>query len=481
LQLLVLAILARLLTPKDFGVVGIAMIFVGFAALFSQLGVGPALIQRTNLTSVHIRVGFTLAVLSSIILVLLMWTISPLIAAFFRNDQVVDVLDVVSINFFLSGFGVVSESLLKRDLKFQKLMWVDIISYAVGYAGIGITAALRGYGVWALVMATLGQTLVKSILLYLSQRHPLKPALAGHELRELLHFGSGFTLARILNYGAKRGDYFVIGRVLNAEILGIYTRAYQLMMLPAKYFGEVLNKVLFPIMAKAQSEKSRLKKMYLVSVATSALVSAPASVLMVILAPEIVKVLLGSKWLEAILPFQILSIGILSRISYKIDDSLARALGVMYKRSLRDGIYMILVVCGCWIGLHWGLGGAAIGVLSAVVINHILAIRMSMKLLDCHLPEIMSTQIPSLKLAAVVLVLALVMRNLLVAHNFSPLIILLLTTIICGLALSGIFYWRPNIIGSYGTYALTTIFQSVPARILPSRISERLASFVKGV
>ncbi len=213
--------------------------------------------------------------------------------------------------------------------------------------------------------------------------HPLIPSLARREMRELLFFGGGFTLAHFLNYSANQGDYFVVGQIMGAEALGIYTRAYQLMMLPAKYFGQVLTVVLFPVMAKLQDKRQQLTKSYLAGIALVTLVSAPLGVLMVTTAPEIVKVLLGPKWSDTVIPFQILSLGVVARGSYKIDDALARALGVMYQRSVRDAIYAAAVVLGALIGLRWGLTGVAWGVLGAVVLNYILAMQMSMKLLEC--------------------------------------------------------------------------------------------------
>jgi PST family polysaccharide transporter len=327
----------------------------------------------------------------------------------------------------------------------------------------------------------MGQIFLKSIILYSSCRHSIRPSFARTELREIIHFGGGFTLSRILSYGAKQGDYFVIGRVLDAASLGIYTRAYQLMMLPAKYFGEVLNKVLFPIMSKTQSEQSRLKKMYLTSVAMSSLFSAPSSVLMIILAGEIVMIVLGSKWLDVILPFQVLALGVLPRISYKVDDTLARALGAMYRRSARDAIYAFLVIIGSWFGLKWGLSGAAAGVLIAVVINHILAIRMSKKLIDCRWSEIISAQLPSFSLAAVVLVVAFLTKNILIIYNISPLIIFLTTVSSCGLALLGIFYWRPQILGVYGTEALSIIFNVMPVQLLPKKVLGRFQTITKNI
>jgi len=479
LQLIVLAVLARLLSPEDFGVLGLAMIFVGFAALFSQLGVGPALIQRSELTPIHIRAGFTLSILLSLIFTLLLMAISPWVAVFLRNDQVTDVLYVVSLNFLFAGFGVVAESLLKRNLRFKSLMWANVWSYLFGYALIGIILAWLGYGVWALVWATLGQSLLKSVLLLLYNPHPLIPSLARREMRELLFFGGGFTLAHFLNYSANQGDYFVVGRIMGSEALGLYTRAYQLMMLPAKYFGQVLTVVLFPVMAKLQDKRQQLTKTYLAGIAMVTLVSAPLGVLMITTASEIVAVILGPKWSDTVIPFQILALGVVARGSYKIDDALARALGVMYQRSVRDAIYAAAVILGALIGLRWGLAGVAIGVLGAVVINYILALQMSIKLLDCSWSQIIKALSPAIYPTIVVAVVSISVRSLLHAYGLPAWFILGTTIVMSGLSLIGLYLLRPQILGFYGTETLKRFLPSLPIQIFPKTVSQWLLAKLK--
>jgi len=465
LQIVVLAILARLLSPEDFGLLGIAMIFVGFAALFSQLGVGPAIIQRSEITNTHIRVGFSLSLLLSVVLCLVLWAFTPLAARFFNNERLNEILPIISLNFIFTGFGVVAFSLLKRNLQFHKLMWVDVGSYVFGYAIIGITLAWLGYGVWALVWATLSQSILKSILQFISHPHPIIPSLSRPELRDLIQFGGGFTLARVLNYGANQGDYFVVGRVLGPESLGLYTRAYQLMMLPGKYFGEVLNTVMFPVMAKIQDERPKLLKTYLTGIAMVSLVCIPIGILMVTVAPEIVEVILGSKWLDVVIPFQILAIGVLPRVSYKIDDTLAKALGQMYRRSMRDAIYVVAVVIGSLLGIHWGLPGVAFGVLCAVIVNYILATSMSLNLLSCSWSEFFRAQAPGIYLAIVVTIVAVSTRFLLIANGFSPLIILLITLVVTGVSIFGLFISRPQTFGAYGIEVFRRIFSLLPDQL----------------
>lgn len=468
LNIFVLATLSRLLSPEDFGLMGIVAIFVGLAELLSELGVGPAIIQIKNLTRIHLRVAFTLAVLFGIVMVGILWVVAPLIARFFDNEQVTQVLRAVSLDFFFGGFGVVSLSLLRRKLLFKKLMWVDIGSYTIGYALVGLGMAWSGYGVWALVGATISQRFLKSLFLLIMEPIPLKPSLSRPELRELVQFGGGITLARFFNYGASQGDYFVVGRFLGVGSLGIYTRAYRLMNLPANYLGRVLDTVLFPVMSKIQNQIPRLTKSYLTGIAMISIVCAPVGILMVIMAPEIVNLLLGPQWVEVILPFQVLAIGVLPRVSYKIDNSLAKAMGAVYQRSFRDAIYAAAVIIGALIGLKWGLVGVAFGVLVALLIYNFVSLRLSIQLLGVPFSEYGKAQLPGLLIALMVAFVALPVRGLLVSYDSPAWFILIVTTIVSLLSICVLFFWRPQkILGVHGTNALVMVFESVPTRYFP--------------
>jgi O-antigen/teichoic acid export membrane protein len=474
LSLIVLSMLARLLSADDFGLLAIALIIVGFAALFSQLGVGPALIQRSELTPGHIRVGFTFSILFSVALTIVIFMLAPLAAAFFRNDSVADVLRAVSLSFLFAGAGIVAESLLKRNLEFKKLMFANVGSYLLGYAVIGIALAWLGYGVWALVAATLGQSLLHTAFMYLLSRHPVAPSLARSELRELLFFGGGFTLARFLNYSATQGDNIVVGRAMGPEPLGLYSRAYGLMMLPAKYFAEVLAVVLFPVMARLQNDLKKLTGAYLSGVALVSIIGAPIGLLMVILAPEIVNVVLGPRWSDAILPFQILALGVLPRVSYKMDDAVARALGAMYRRSGRDAIYAFAVFLGATIGLNWGLPGVAAGVLVAVVLNYVLAIRMSLSLLDCSWSKFASALVPCILPTIVVAVASLGTREALHALGSPDWFTLLVALGASAAGMIGLFLLQPQLLGVYGTDILNRSVPLLPMHLLPKATSRWL-------
>lgn len=378
LQIVVLAILARLLTPADFGVVSAGLVVIGFSSIFSQLGFGPALVQRPNLERKHIQTAFTASVLFGLLVGVLIWLGAPLAAAFFRIDRVAPVLRVLAWTFPLKGLGVVSESLLQRDLRFRWLANRELASYGLGYGLVGVALAWNGAGVWALVGANMAQAALNTGLLILVRPPSVSLRVDRAAFQDLAFFGGGFTAAKIGNYVALQGDNLVVGRWLGPAALGIYGRAYQLMAMPAALFADVLDTALFPAMAKVQGESQRLTTAYRRGVSLIALVMLPASALLFTLAPELVYLLLGPHWSSAVAPFQILALGMLFRSSYKMSDSICRATGAVYRRAWRQGVYGALVVGGAWVGQRWGLPYVALGVLGALVINFLLMAQLSL-------------------------------------------------------------------------------------------------------
>jgi O-antigen/teichoic acid export membrane protein len=388
LQLIVVMVLARLLTPEDFGLVGAAMVVIAFSQIFCRIGIGPAVIQRPDLQADHIHAGFFFSVLFGILVSGLVYSLSPWIAGFFRMDGLAQVIKVLSIVFPITGLSIVAQALLQRKMEFKKLAGVEISSYALGYGTIGIVLAATGWGVWSLVAAQLGQSTLKTIGMLLVNRHSIGFPRNMNALKQLLNFSAGFSLGRIGNFAANQGDNLVAGRWLGAEALGIYALAYRFTVLPANLFGSVVDRVMFPMMAIVQDDKERLARAYKKAVGSVAMVTLPLSILLVILAPEIVHVLLGQKWEAVVLPFQILAATLLFRTSYKLSDSLARATGAVYRRAWRQWIYAGAVFAGAFVGHFWGVAGIATGVAGAIIINFTLMLHLSLKLTDLGLAKL---------------------------------------------------------------------------------------------
>jgi O-antigen/teichoic acid export membrane protein len=370
--------LARLLPPEDFGIVGIATIVTGFAATLANLGLGPALVQRKEVTERHIRVAYTLSLGVSVFMTLGLYASAAIVAAFFNDSRVAAVLQVLSLTFLFTGFGIVSGALLTRRLAFRVIVTIELLASIIGYGGVAVAMAIAGYGYWSLVGGMMVQTVLSTSLKYIAARHSLRPLVAPAEIRHLVGFSLGVSLEGTANYFARQGDYFVVGRMMSATSLGYYARAYALMTLPLTFLGSALSRVLFPAASRVQHDRERFRRAYLTTLSVSVAVALPISLSMVILAPELILTLYGAAWAPTIPLLQILALFGAFRMSYNNAAAFIHARGRAYGLVVSQIVYGAMVVGGSWwvIG-ELGLQGVAWVVGVAIGVMWILVVAMA--------------------------------------------------------------------------------------------------------
>ena len=381
-QIAALAALGRLLTPEDFGVVAAALVAVNFSAVFAQLGVNQALIQRKELpprasgTAFLISLGLGVALAGALAL------LAPAIATALGLEALAPVLGTLSVIFPLRALGSTAEALLARSLRFRAIALLDITSYALGYGAVGVTLAALGFGTWALVAAHLAQATLRSAFTLAARPHGLAPDLDPALVRDLLTFGGGVTLARVANYVALQADNLVVARQLGAAAVGAYSRAYQLMGMPAGLVGNALDRVLFPVFAQRQGEVPVLRDAYLLGSSLIALACLPAGAVASVAAPELVRVLLGGQWDAVVVPFQVFALTLVFRVGDRLNAITARAVGAVYRRGLLQIVYAAAVIALAIIGAQYGLVGVAVGVAVALCGNQLLGTALAIRLLD---------------------------------------------------------------------------------------------------
>jgi len=388
---LITAILARLLLPSEHGIMQAATVVISFSEIFWQIGVGPAIVQNKNLNEKHIGTAIVSSFILGFITMVVIFFLSPVISLIFKNDDLIVVLRVLSVIFVFHSISVVSESLLQKEMLFKKIAVNRLISLIFGYGMTSVLLSYVGLGYWALVIATLVQALIKSILMNITCKTKRKIMFDFSSFKELISFGGGFTIAKIFNNIALQIDNIVVSRTMGAESLAIYGKAYQLMSVPAHLLGGVLDQVLFPAMSKAQNEKEKLKIAFKVGMNTIAFVTMPISILLWIFAPEVVMIILGPNWISAVGPVKIYAFTLFFRTGYKISDSLCRALGAEYKRAIRQFIYAVMVAMGAYIGHFYGLEYVALGVSIAIIMNFIIMTSLSMKLTSMKWTDLSKT------------------------------------------------------------------------------------------
>jgi O-antigen/teichoic acid export membrane protein len=234
---------------------------------------------------------------------------------------------------------------------------------------------------------------------------------------------------------------------------------------PTTLFGDVLDRVLFPTMARVQGDPPRLAAAYLQAVASIALVMLPIGVIMTVLAPEVIVVLLGPRWVEVIPPFQVFAIGLLFRTSYKMSDSISRATGAVYRRAWRQAIYAGLVFAGAWVGSRWGVTGVSVGVLASLVINFVLMADLSLAVAHTTWRRFAEAHVPAMLTAGLGGSITWLSITLLRHSGASPLLRLVGASLVT-LAAIGIALWaipRP-LLGPYGIRMLSLLGSFLPGR-----------------
>jgi PST family polysaccharide transporter len=401
-QLLVLMALGRLLTPAEFGIMGAAAVVIALSQVVSQVGVGPAIIQRRDLDITHIRTAFTLSAVLGLVLGAAVWLAAPALAAFYRIPALEPVFRAMAFLFPIDGLSTVGRSLLTRQLRFRLFVALEVGTYIIGYACIGVLLAWLGYGIWALVGANLSQVTLRTIAMHAATKHPVRPSLDLRAGRELLSFGFGHSLAQVALVISQQADNLVVGRWLGPAALGVYGRAYSLMVMPATVFGRIVNRVLFPVMSQVQDERDRLAGAYERALAIVALCSLPVSAVLWVVAPEFIPALLGPQWTGVVLPFRLFTCGLFFRMSSKITDACVKAAGAMYPRALIQGVYAAMVLLAALIGQRWGVGGVALAVSIAMGINWLMMAALGRAVTGLSWPRFVRVQLPGLSLAILI-------------------------------------------------------------------------------
>jgi len=296
LQVLYSAATSRLLDPADFGLIAAAQIALRFGSYFAEMGVAPALVQRRDLTADDVRVGFTSSWLLGLVFALLFWVTAPAIAPVFDAPGLVPVLRGLSITMLLHGVAMTSQSLLQRSFRFRELAIVDLVTFTVGYLGVGLGAALAGAGVASLVAATLTQAGLSAVWCYALCRHPVRPLLRGEAVRRLYAYGGRISIISFFEWLGEYIDNLAVGRFAGVSALGAYNRAYLLASLPLYRLTTALTDVLFPGLSQLQDEPERLERTFRSAATVTAALLFPVGMGIAMAAPQLVETVLGPGW-----------------------------------------------------------------------------------------------------------------------------------------------------------------------------------------
>lgn len=302
-------VLARLLTPYDFGIVATASVLLGFLNLFSNIGVGPAIIQRKDLTQEDLNNIFSITVILGIVLGLLSFVSSWVIADIYDNPILCPVVQVLSLGLFFGALNMVPGALMSKNMRFKETATRGIL-FQVLFGIVGIIAAFNGAGVYALICPQLFSSFCT--FLYNNHFYPVKFNLkfSLKPIHKIFSFSIYIFLFEFVNYFSRNLDKLIIGKFMSPIELGYYEKSYRLMQMPLNNVTSVIYPVLQPIMSNLQENLQEMAHKFNKIVYILATVSFPIAVILFFNAEEIIKVMFGNQWDPAIPPFKILALSI---------------------------------------------------------------------------------------------------------------------------------------------------------------------------
>lgn len=306
-QFLVLAILSRILTPSEYGIVSIITVFLIFFQMIMDLGIGPAIIQNKKLENHQINSIFSFTILLSIILSIIFALFSKPIAIFYDNDQLVYVCLGMSIALLTSGLNMVPQSILLKEKRFLVLNFAQVSSSIISGI-IGIILALNHFSYFALIISTIVKNLTIFFLIYRKTKLKVVNNIKISDLSTIYIFSRNQFLFNIINYFSRNLDKILIGKFLNIKDLSFYERAYTLSLYPNQMLTNVITPVIQPIMSDFESQNEIIKKTYLNISKLFAFIGMPLSIFLFFSSEELVYVFFGSQWLGSVGTLQVLSL-----------------------------------------------------------------------------------------------------------------------------------------------------------------------------
>lgn len=352
ISLVVAGVLARLLSPDDFGVVAIATVIIAFFNLFTDMGVSPAIVQHKGLTKNELSDIFSFTVWTGIGISILFFGASWLIADYYGSDILRTLCQLLSVNLFFASATIVPGALFYRNKEF-KFIAIRSFIIQVSAGAAAVIAALSGAGLYALII----NPIVSSILIFVIsyQRYPqrLRFTLGLTVLRKIFSYSAYQFMFNVINYFSRNLDKLLIGKYMSMSDLGYYEKSYRLMMLPLQNITQVITPVIHPIFSDYQDDKQRLATSYERIIRFLAFIGLPLSVLLFFTAEEVTLIIFGHQWLPSVPVFQILSLSVGVQIILSSSGSIFQAAGDTRSLFVCGMFSSALNVAGMLIGIFY--------------------------------------------------------------------------------------------------------------------------------
>lgn len=352
------AVLARLLAPEDYGLVGMTTAATSFIQLFKDMGLSEATIQCKEINHRQISTLFWLNCAVGAAFTILTAAVSPLVANFYNEPRVIGIMCALSVNFFISSLAVQHNALLKRQMHFTTLAKATMTSMTIGVI-VAILAAWQGLGYWALVLMFMATVTTDTLWAWLAcQWRPGRPYLHSG-IRSMLSFGGNLVGFNCVNYFSRNLDNILIGRVWGPQQLGLYSKAYNLVLLPIKQINTPATSVAMPTLSRLQDDPEKFKRYYYKAITLITMIGMPIVCFLFVAADDVILIFLGDQWLDAVPIFRLLMpaafIGTFNVAPGWAFRSLGRTAEQFRLGIISSVIYVVIFV----VSIRWGATGVA--------------------------------------------------------------------------------------------------------------------------
>lgn len=429
-------VLARLLDPKDFGIIGIASVLIYYCNNLSSFGLGNAIVQKKDISIVHIHSFFTFNLGISILLGLLFVTLRFKIATFFNVPELEQVLLYFPLLFFISAFYAVAYTQLRRAILFKHLAFNEATRTIVSVC-VSLTLALNGFHYWSLLIATLAADTIAAITINIRAAYVPKLCFKIQPLTGLINFAMWNFISLQIRVLSEYIDKIFVGKILGVVVLGFYEKSFGLSKMPNEFLSNKISSIAFSVFSSHGDDKNELKHVFKRMVSFSSFLILPVYIGLFSVSDHFVHVLLGEKWVAMIVSFKILLISFcISSLSSLF--STANITCGSYKtdikfRALSVGLLLVFLV----ISVRFGIEVVASMVLLHNIIYFLMSLNLVKKTLDIDLKCIVSTIAPAITGSFVMFVVLFVLKDT-VATKFNA--INLLSLVVVGFVVYAIWF-----------------------------------------
>ncbi len=352
-------VLARLLTPADYGLIAMVAVVTNFVMMFKDMGLSMATVQKADIDHAQISTLFWINVFISLIIMLVMAALAPVVAWFYGKPELTLATLALAGTFIFGGLTIQHQALLRRQMHFGRLAVIEIAAMFSSVIA-AIISAWYGAGYWALVIMQL--VMAVSIAVGVWFACDWRPGLPkrGTGVRRMLAFGGDLTGFNFVNYFARNLDKILLGKFFGSFALGLYSRAYNILMLPISQIRTPIMSVAIPAMSRLQNDHEQFKRYFAKLVSIIAFITMPLMVYLFICSEEVIRMLLGDKWMDVVPIFRILSIAAFIQPVTTLWGTVLISLG-QSRRFLVWGVLQAIIMVSSFVaGLFWGPIGVAI-------------------------------------------------------------------------------------------------------------------------